>query len=119
MLTIMGSSSASSRASAPPSRWAEVRSGVAVTLGAGLGLQLDRLHAVQAAQLGHRGGQPDHEGPGEHDADHVPGHGDRRQAFRFQHVEERPPEPEPEEADAELLELLDDFCAACPDVGWP
>ena len=38
MLTIMGSSSASSRASAPPSRWAEVRSGVAVTLGAGLGL---------------------------------------------------------------------------------
>ena len=38
MLTIMSSSPESSRAPVPPSRWAEVRSGVAVTLGAGLGL---------------------------------------------------------------------------------
>lgn len=38
MLTIMSSSPESSRALVPPSWWAEVRSGVAVTLGAGLGL---------------------------------------------------------------------------------
>ncbi|MGW9761554.1 branched-chain amino acid ABC transporter permease [Micrococcus luteus] len=38
MLTIMSSSTESLRAPVTPSRWAEVRSGVAVTLGAGLGL---------------------------------------------------------------------------------